>query len=93
MEAYEFLSKALSEGCENGRYELSGGAYANVSTYKTAPKEEKAFEAHRKYIDIQMIIRGNEIFVATDDTVIKPYDRVAVFALPQVLAKVNKFFI
>ncbi len=39
------------------------------------------------------IIRGNEIFVATDDTVIKPYDRVAVFALPQVLAKVNKFFI
>ncbi len=39
------------------------------------------------------IIRGNEIFVATDDTIIKPYDRVAVFALPQVLAKVNKFFI
>lgn len=39
------------------------------------------------------IIRGNEIFVATDDTVIKPYDRVAVFALPQVLAQVNKFFI
>jgi len=39
------------------------------------------------------IIRGNEIFVATDETIIKPYDRVAVFALPQVLAKVNKFFI
>ena len=39
------------------------------------------------------IIRGNEAFVATDDTIIKPYDRVAVFALPQVLAKVNKFFI
>ena len=39
------------------------------------------------------IIRGNEIFVATDETVIKPYDRVAVFALPQVLSKVNKFFI
>jgi Trk K+ transport system NAD-binding subunit len=39
------------------------------------------------------VIRGNEIFVATDETVIKPYDRVAVFALPQVLSKVNKFFI
>ena len=61
QEAYEFLSKALCEGCENGRYELSGGAYVNVSTYKTAPKEEKAFEAHRKFIDIQMIISGNEV--------------------------------
>ena len=61
MEAYEFLSKALREGCENGRYELSGGAYVNVSTYMTAPKEEKAFEAHRKYIDIQMIVSGEEI--------------------------------
>ena len=39
------------------------------------------------------VIRGNEIFVATEDTFIKPYDRVAVFALPQVLSKVNKFFI
>ena len=39
------------------------------------------------------IIRGNEIFVATEETIIKPYDRVAVFALPQVLSKVNKFFI
>lgn len=39
------------------------------------------------------IIRGNDSFIATDDFVIKPYDRVVVFALPQVLAKVNKFFI
>ena len=39
------------------------------------------------------VIRGNEIFVATEDTIIKPYDRVAVFALPQVLSQVNKFFI
>ena len=61
LEAYEFLRKALNEGCENGRYELSDGAYVNVSTYKTAPKEEKAFEAHRKYIDIQMILSGNEL--------------------------------
>ena len=60
-EAYEFLSKALREGCENGRYELSGGAYVNVSTYKTAPREEKLFEAHRKFIDIQMVISGNEL--------------------------------
>ena len=61
QEAYEFLDRVLREGCENGRYELSGGAYVNVSTYTTAPKEEKLFEAHRKYIDIQMIISGSEL--------------------------------
>ena len=39
------------------------------------------------------IIRGTSSFMATPETNIKPYDRVVVFALPQVLAKVNKFFI
>lgn len=39
------------------------------------------------------IIRGNESFIANEYTTIKPYDRVVVFALPQVLAKINKFFI
>ncbi len=39
------------------------------------------------------VIRGNESFIANEYTVIQPYDRVVVFALPQVLAKVNDFFI
>lgn len=39
------------------------------------------------------VIRGNESFIANEYTEIKPYDRVVVFALPQVLAKVNNFFI
>ena len=39
------------------------------------------------------IIRGNESFIANPYNIIKPYDRVVVFALPQVLSKVNKFFI
>ncbi len=39
------------------------------------------------------IIRGNESFIANEHTIIKPYDRVVVFALPQVLSKVNNFFI
>ncbi len=39
------------------------------------------------------IIRGNESFIATPETIVKPYDRVVVFALPHILSKVNKFFI
>lgn len=39
------------------------------------------------------VIRGEECFIAEGDTQINPYDRVVVFALPQALAKVNKFFV
>lgn len=39
------------------------------------------------------IIRGTESFIAVGDTTIKPYDRVAVFALPSALKKIDKYFI
>ena len=38
------------------------------------------------------IIRGNESFIAVGDTHIQAYDRVAVFALPQAVKEVDKFF-
>ena len=39
------------------------------------------------------VIRGNESFIANEYTEIRPNDRVVVFALPNVLSKVNNFFI
>jgi trk system potassium uptake protein TrkA len=39
------------------------------------------------------IIRGTESFIAVGDTTIKPYDRVAVFALPSALKKIDKYFV
>lgn len=60
------------------------------STITKGPLNELHFP---KEAIIGGVIRGNESFVATGETIIKPYDRVAVFALPEVLAKVNKFFI
>lgn len=38
------------------------------------------------------IVRGSETIIAVGDTLIKPYDRVAVFALPEAVKKVEKFF-
>ncbi len=38
------------------------------------------------------VIRGEESFITNSNTQINPYDRVVVFALPQVLARINKFF-
>lgn len=59
------LDKALAaiksqEKCmEAGRYEFEGG-YFMVQKGETKPMEEGLFEAHRKYIDIQIILRGSE---------------------------------
>ena len=38
------------------------------------------------------VIRGNESFIAVGDTHIQAYDRVAVFALPEAVKEVDKFF-
>lgn len=38
------------------------------------------------------IVRGELAFIATGETEIAPYDRVVVFALPEAIAKVGRFF-
>lgn len=38
------------------------------------------------------IIRGNDAIIAVGDTHIQPYDRVAVFTLPEAVKEVDKFF-
>lgn len=51
-----------------GRYELEGGDFYNISEYETSAKTRS--EAHRDYIDIQILLKGEEyIGVAplTDD--------------------------
>lgn len=38
------------------------------------------------------VVRGSESFIAVGDTVIEPYDRVAVFALPANVREIDRFF-
>ena len=38
------------------------------------------------------IIRGSESYIASGSTLIKPYDRVVIFALPTALGRIEKFF-
>lgn len=57
----EFLHhiKNLDASITCGKYELDGGAYFNVDEYFT--KEHGLPEVHRKYIDLQYILEGEEI--------------------------------
>ena len=61
IEAYEFLKNFSPENCKEGRHDLSDGVYVNVCSYKTRFRKNSKFEAHRKYIDIQYMISGQEI--------------------------------
>jgi biofilm protein TabA len=55
-----------------GRYELEGGAYALVQEYETKPAEGTPFEAHRRYIDIQALISGDEIIYYANTEQLRP---------------------
>lgn len=38
------------------------------------------------------VIRGSESFIAVGDTLIEPYDRVAIIAMPEAVKEIDKFF-
>ena len=73
---YFSLSENLKKGLEwlkaqdlvnidCGRYEIDSDAvWANVQEYET--KDDANFEAHRKYIDIQYMIKGEELVGVID---------------------------
>lgn len=46
---------------EPGRYEIQGDEwFVNIVTYETTAPEERFWEAHRKYLDIHLMIDGEE---------------------------------
>ena len=60
--AIDGLKDLIASDPADGKYEIAGDEiFASVMTYTTAPENEKKFELHRKYIDIQYIISGEEI--------------------------------
>ena len=59
--AFNFLKNTDLKNIEDGKYEIQNDEiYANIQSLKTKPQEEKRFEVHRKYIDIQYVIKGKE---------------------------------
>ena len=54
-----FLEKNSLNTLEEGRYPLLGeDVFVSISHYKT--QADKDFEAHKRYIDIQMVLEGSE---------------------------------
>ena len=56
---FEWIEKNDLDNIEDGKYIIDGdNIYANVQTYET--KDGALYEAHKKYIDIQYMINGEE---------------------------------
>lgn len=59
-EVYAFIQNQNLDLLDEGRYELNHGIYVNIESYQTSYEENRKFEVHRRYIDIQYIIEGKE---------------------------------
>ncbi len=58
---FEFLKTTDLKNLENGRYEIDGdNIFVSIQDYQTKQENEGKFEAHKKYADIQFIIKGEE---------------------------------
>ena len=58
-EVLDFISK-LNINTPVGRYDITDRIYANVEEYNTKSELDANLEGHRKYIDIQLLISGQE---------------------------------
>jgi YhcH/YjgK/YiaL family protein len=56
---------ALSAGASD-KHELGSGVFAIEQAYLTKTRPEGFFESHRKYIDIQVIVAGEEVMEVID---------------------------
>jgi len=69
----EFLARPDLHTLEKGRYDLpdSGGSYALIQEHETKLRTEAKWEAHRKMIDLQFMVRGQELMGYADITRLK----------------------
>lgn len=60
-QALEYLRSTDMTAVPIGRHELDGDRlFALVQEYTTKPLDACVWEAHRKYIDVQYVVRGTE---------------------------------
>ena len=73
---YSFLT-SITEETPKGRHDFNDKVYVNVVSYETKDRFDGIFESHREYIDLHVLIQGEEkIYYGDrkDMTVTKEYD-------------------
>ena len=77
-EAFAFLKNQDLNKIAKGKYPIDGdNVYASVTTDSTKDFDKTNWESHRKYIDLQYVINGEEkigVYPVAKATVTKEYD-------------------
>ena len=55
----------IAEG-KSERVELAGGAFALEQVYRSKPRADGFFESHRAFIDVQVVVSGEEFIEVND---------------------------
>ncbi len=86
-------ARDVARTISDGRIDIDGDRlYASVATYETGPPEERRFEAHKKYMDVQVLLDGEEVIdvsLECDLSAVEAYDEtrdVMFLAPPQQVA-------
>ena len=66
MEAVEFLLKLNAEKLSLGRHDVNEQFFYNVFEYQTSDDHTAPYESHLKYIDIQILVSGEELMQVDD---------------------------
>ena len=63
---FDFLRTTDLDSLPSGKHDIEGDTiFALVQEYQTKPLEDCKLESHKKYIDIQFVIRGEEMMGVT----------------------------
>lgn len=62
IKAFEYLASTDLASLEKGKYEIDGkNIIAIINEYDTVDPSGERMESHKKYIDVQYIVRGAEL--------------------------------
>ena len=77
-EAFAYLKNTDLNAIAKGKYPIDGdNVFASVTTDSTKDFDKTSWESHRKYIDIQYVIKGEEkigVYPVAKATVTREYD-------------------
>jgi len=60
--SFDYIKKTDLKNLRPGRYDIDGdNIFALISDYQTKAESDGKLEAHKKYIDVQYVIEGEEL--------------------------------
>ena len=61
LTCFEYTKKNSLADFEKGSYKIDGNEiFVNIVGYETCEKEDRFWEAHKKYIDVHLLLEGSE---------------------------------